>query len=140
LLRDGREPSIANMSKDSPMRADVYQKLHEFNLHIDQGVATLRSLSQIKNVDEAEIRRYAEYFEELRSSSSGYVSGIVSDHEGRESGRLFGKRRRQEMAEDPMHGGWLEEEREKKRQEDLRKARGIHKKQVSKKTQQARKE
>jgi len=26
------------ISKDSPMRAEVYQKLHEFNLHIEQGV------------------------------------------------------------------------------------------------------
>jgi hypothetical protein len=31
--------------------------------------------------------------------------------------------RRQEMAEDSMHGGWREEEREKKRLEKLRKAK-----------------
>jgi hypothetical protein len=105
------------------MRADVYQKLHEFNLHIDQGVAALRGMAQIKNVSATEIERYAEYFEELRTSSSGYLASIVSDHEGREAGRLFGKRRRQEMAEDPMHAGWLEEEREKQRLEKLRKAK-----------------
>ena len=110
------------------MRVDVYQKLHEFNLHIDQGVAALRSMSQIKNVSATEIERYAEYFEELRTSSSGYLTSIFSDDEGRASGRLFGKRRRQEMAEDPMHGGWLEEEREKKRLEKLRKAKRTSKK------------
>ena len=110
------------------MRADVYQKLHEFNLHIDQGVATLRSMSQIKKVRAEEIHRYAEYFEEIRTASSGYLTSILSDHEEWESARLFGKRRRQEMAEDPMHGGWLEEEREKKRLEKLRKARRLRKK------------
>jgi hypothetical protein len=110
------------------MRADVYQKLHEFNLHIDQGVAALRGMSRIKKVSAAEIERYAEYFEELRTSSSGFLTSIFSDDEERASGRLFGKRRRREMAEDPMHGGWLEEEREKKRLEKLRKAKRSRKK------------
>jgi hypothetical protein len=32
------------------------------------------------------------------------------------------------MAEDPLHGGWLEEEREKKRLKKLRKARQARKK------------
>jgi hypothetical protein len=110
------------------MRADVYQKLHEFNLHIDQGVATLRGMAQIKNVTATEIEHMAEYFEELRSSCSGWLTSLVSDQEDVESARLFGKRRRQEMAEDPMHGGWLEEEREKKRLEKLRKAKQSSKK------------
>lgn len=110
------------------MSADDYQKLHEFNLYIGQGVATLHSMSQIKKVSATEIQRMAEYFEELRSSVSGYVTSLVSDEEERVSGRMFGKRRRQEMAEDPMHGGWLEEEREKKRLEKLRKAKGARKK------------
>ena len=116
------------------MRADVYQKLHEFNLHIDQGVATLRSMAQIKNVTAKEIQRLADYFEELRTASSGYLTSIVSDEEDRASGRLFGRRRRQEMAEDPMHGGWLEEEREKKRLEKLRKAKSSGKKGSRKKS------
>jgi hypothetical protein len=83
------------------------------------------------------IRRYVDYFEEIRTSVSGYVTSIVSAQEGREAGRLFGRRRRREMAEDPMHGGWLEEEREKKRLKDLRKARsrkkGSRKKNTGKK-------
>jgi hypothetical protein len=62
------------MNEDSPMHADVYQKLHEFNLHIIEGVATLRGLSQVYKLDAEEVRRYAEYFEELRSSFSGYVT------------------------------------------------------------------
>jgi hypothetical protein len=110
------------------MRADVYQKLHEFNLHIDQGMATLRGMAQIKKVSAREIEHMAEYFEELRSSCSGWLTSIVSDEEDRASGRLFGKRRRQEMAEDPLHGGWLEEEREKKRLKKLRKAKQARKK------------
>jgi hypothetical protein len=118
------------------MHADVYQKLHEFNLHITEGVTTLRSLLQIYKLDAEEVRRYAEYFEELRSSVSGYVTNLVSDQEERVSGRLFGKRRRQEMAEDPMHGGWLEEEREKKRLEELRKAKRAVKKSKGKKKSQ----
>jgi len=104
------------------MRADVYQKLHEFNLHIDQGMATLRGMGQIKKVSDREIEHMAEYFEELRSSCSGWLTSIVSGQEELEAGRLFGRRRRQEMAEDPLHGGWLEEEREKKRMKKLRKA------------------
>jgi hypothetical protein len=115
------------------MRADVYQKLHEFNLHIDQGVATLRSMSQIKNVTAKEIQRLADYFEELRTASSGYLTSVVSDEEDRASGRLFGRRHRQEMAGDPMHGGWLEEEREKKRLEKLRKAESSRNKSTRKK-------
>jgi hypothetical protein len=118
------------------MHAEVYQKLHEFNLHINEGVTTLRSLLQIYKLDAEEVRRYAEYFEELRSSVSGYVTNLVSDEEERMSGRLFGKRRRQEMAEDPMHGGWLEEEREKKRLEELRKAKRAGKKSKGKKSSQ----
>lgn len=116
------------------MRADVYQKLHEFNLHIDQGVATLRGMAQIKNVRATEIERLADYFEELRTASSGYLTSIVSDEEDRASGRLFGRRRRQEMAEDPMHAGWLEEEREKKRLEKLRNTKRSHKKKTGKKS------
>jgi hypothetical protein len=37
------------------------------------------------------------------------------------------------MAEDPMHGGWLEEEREKKRLEKLRKTRQSRKKNLGRK-------
>src|SRR5258708_6530504 len=103
-----RTPTV----RTSSMRADVYQKLHEFNQHIDQGIDTLRSMSQIKNVDSKEIQRYAEYFEELRSSSSGYITSVVFDQEEHVSGKLFRKRRHQEMADDPMYGGWLEEKRE----------------------------
>lgn len=109
------------------MRADVYQKLHEFNLHIDQGVAALLEI-RVKTVSAGEIQRYADYFEEIRTSVSGYLTSIVSDQEGREAGRLFGKRHRREMAEDPMHGGWLEEEREKKRLKELHKAKHSRKK------------
>src|SRR6266849_7998863 len=83
----------AQISKDLDMRADVYQKLHEFNQHIDQGIDTLRSMSQIKNVDRKEIQRYAEYLEELRSSSSGYIASIIFDQEEHVSGKLFRKRR-----------------------------------------------
>jgi len=108
------------IAKDFSMHADVYQKLHEFNLHIDHGVAALREI-RVKTVSVSEIQRYAEYFEEIRTSVSGYLTSIVSDQEGREAGRLFAKRRRQEMAEDPMHGGWLEKEREKKRLKKLHK-------------------
>jgi hypothetical protein len=115
------------------MRAEVYQKLHEFNLHIDQGVATLRGMAQIKKVSAREIEHMAEYFEELRSSCSGWLTSLVSDQEDAESARLFGRRRRQEMAEDPMHGGWLEEEREKKRLEKLSKAKRAGKKSARKK-------
>jgi hypothetical protein len=79
-----------------------------------------------------DIQRYAEYFEEIRTSVSGYLTSIVSDQEGREAGRLFAKRRRQEMAEDPMHGGWLEEEREKKKRKELRKARRSRKESTNK--------
>src|SRR5882724_10724287 len=111
------------------MRADVYQKLHEFNQHIDLGIDTLRSMSQIKNVDSKEIQRYAEYFEELRSSSSGYLASIVFGQEEHVSGKMFRKRRHQEMADDPMHGGWLEEERAKKRKQ-LRKAKSSSKKSI----------
>jgi hypothetical protein len=109
------------------MRADIYQKLHEFNLHIDQGVAALREI-RVKTVSAGEIQLYAEYFEEIRTSVSGYLTSIVSDQEACEAGRLFAKRRRQEMADDPMHGGWLEEEREKKRLKELRKAKRRSKK------------
>ena len=119
------------------MRADVYQKLHEFNLHIDQGVAALRSMSQVKKVSATEIEHMAEYFEELRSSCSGWLTSLVSDQEDAESARLFGRRRRQEMAEDPMHAGWLEEEREKKRLEKLRKASGRARKSTPGKRAQA---
>ena len=104
------------------MGADIYQKLHEFNLHIDQGIAALREI-RVKKVSAVDIQRYAEYFEEIRTSVSGYLTSIVSDQEGREAGRLFAKRRRQEMDDDPMHGGWLEEEREKKRLQKLRKTK-----------------
>lgn len=107
------------------MRADIYQKLHEFNLHIDQGVAALLEMAGAKKASAGEVQRYADYFEEIRSSVSGYLTSIVSDQEEREAGRLFGKRRRREMAEDPMHGGWLEEEREEKRQKELGKARNL---------------
>jgi hypothetical protein len=110
------------------MRADVYQKLHEFNLHIDQGMATLRSMAEMEKVSAGEIRRMADYFEEIRTSASGYLTSVISDRELRESGRLFSKRWRREMAEDPMHGGWLEEEREKKRLKELREAKRSRKK------------
>ena len=110
------------------MRADMYQKLHEFKLHIDEGVTALREMASAKKVSAGEIRRYADYFEEIRSSVSGYLTSIVSNQEEREAGRLFGKRRRREMAEDPLHGGWLEEEREKKRLKVLRKAKRSRKK------------
>src|SRR3954466_5105845 len=32
------------------MRAHIYQKLHEFNLHIEQGVTTLREMTKMKKV------------------------------------------------------------------------------------------
>ncbi len=107
------------------MRTDIYQKLHEFNLHIDQGIAALREMADAEEVSAKEIRGYTDYFEEIRSSVCGYLTSIVSGQEGREAGRLFGKRLRQEMAEDPMHPGWLEEEREKKRLKELRRAKKL---------------
>ena len=112
------------------MRADVYQKLHEFNQHIDQAIDTLRSMSQIKNVDGKEIQRYAEYFEELRSSSSGYLASVIFEQEEHVTGKLFRKRRHQEMADDPMHGGWLEEERAKKQSRKTKKSskKSVHRK------------
>jgi len=106
------------------MRADVYQKFHEFNQHIEQGVAVLREMAEVKKVGAEEVRRYADYFEEIRASASSYLGSIFSDEEEREAGRLFGRRRRREMAEDPMHGGWLEEERESKRLKRARKTAG----------------
>ena len=109
------------------MRADIYQKLHEFNLYIDQGVEALLEI-RVKKVSAGEIQRYADYFEEIRTSVSGYLTSIVSDQEEREAGRLFGRRRRREMAEDPMHGGWQEEEREKKRLKEVRKAKRLKRK------------
>lgn len=120
------------MNKDFSRRAEVYQKLHEFNLHLDQGMATLRSMSEIEHVSAKELDRLAAYFEELRTSSNGYVTSIISDEELSEAGRLFARRRRQEMAEDPMHGGWLEEERERKRLRELRKAKRSQKKSTNK--------
>ena len=86
-------------------------------------LAKSNSAPWAKNQGAFFIERLADYFEELRTASSGYLTSIVSDEEERASGRLFGRRRRQEMAEDPMHAGWLEEEREKKRLEKLRKAK-----------------
>jgi hypothetical protein len=112
---------------------DAYQKLHEFNLHIEQGIATLCGLGELKNISRKEIRRIAEYFEEIRTSASGYLTSIFSGQEEGEAGRLFGQRRRREMAEDPLHGGWLEEEREKKRRKKLRKAKRARKKGIGKK-------
>jgi hypothetical protein len=117
---------------------DAYQKLHEFNLHIEQGIATLCGLGELKKISRKEIRRIAEYFEEIRTSASGYLTSIFSGQEEGEAGRLFGQRRRREMAEDPLHGGWLEEEREKKRLKKLRKARHARKKSAREK-QNARK-
>ena len=102
------------------MRADIYQKLHKFNLHIEQGTAALLGLSGVKRVSRRELRRFAENFEELKTGASGYLTSRISEQEGNEAGRLFAKRRHEEMAEDPMHGGWLEEEREKKRLKKLR--------------------
>ena len=110
------------------MHPDAYQKLHEFNLHIQQGVDALRGLGALKEISRKEVRRIAKYFEEIRTSASGYLTSIFSGQEEREAGRLFGRRRRQEMAEDPLHGGWLEEEREKKRLKKLRKAKQARKK------------
>lgn len=110
------------------MHPDAYQKLHEFNLHIQQGVEALRGMGALREISRKEVRRIEEYFEEIRTSASGYLTSIFSGQEEREAGRLFGKRRRREMAEDPMHGGWLEEERERKRLKKLRKAKQARKK------------
>jgi hypothetical protein len=107
---------------------DAYQKLHEFNLHIQQGVDALRGMGALKEISRKEVERIAKYFEEIRTSASGYLTSIFSGQEEREAGRLFGRRRRREMAKDPMHGGWLEEEREKKRLKQLRKAKRARKK------------
>lgn len=115
------------------MRPDAYQKLHEFNLHIQQGVEALRGMGALREISRTEARRIEEYFEEIRTSASGYLTSIFSGQEEREAGRLFGRRRRREMAEDPLHGGWLEEEREKKRLKKLRKARQARKKSAGKK-------
>jgi hypothetical protein len=123
VLRDRRIASrVTESARNYCMRADIYQKLHEFNLHIEQGVAALLGLSQVKKVKSYLLRRYAENFEEIKTAASGYLTSLISDQEEDEAGRLFAKRRHEEMAEDPMHGGWLEEERDKKRLERLRKA------------------
>src|SRR5262249_11815533 len=105
------------------MRADIYQKLHEFNLHIEQGTAALLELSGVKRVSGRELRRFAENFEEIKTAASNYLTSRISEQEGDEAGRLFAKRRHEEMAEDPMHSGWLEEERDRKRQKELRAAK-----------------
>ena len=62
ILRQMARHHLMPILEDSPMRADVYQKLHEFNLHIDQGMATLRNMAQIKKVSAREIEHRAEYF------------------------------------------------------------------------------
>ncbi|HEY7406305.1 MAG TPA: hypothetical protein VIB39_22455 [Candidatus Angelobacter sp.] len=98
------------------MRADIYQKLYEFNQHTELAVAALRELAQMKSVRVARVEHIVDYFEEIRSDASGYPASLLSEQEDRESGRLFVQRRRRDMAEDPMHGGWLEEEREKKKE------------------------
>ena len=68
-----------------------------------------------------------ECFEEFRADASGYLAGVISEREDREAGQLFVRRRRRDMAEDSKHGGWLEEEREKKRQKELWKAGALPK-------------
>jgi len=71
-----------------------------------------------------------ECFEELRADGSGYLTSVISRLEQRESGRLFARRRRREMAEDPMHSGWLEEDREKKRSKELRRVNKVRNSQM----------
>jgi hypothetical protein len=88
------------------VQPDAYQKLHEFNLHIEQGIATLCGLRELKNVSRKEVRRIAEYFEEIRTFASGYLTSIFSGQEEGEAGRLFGQRRRREMGGGP-HARWL---------------------------------
>ena len=103
------------------MRPEIYQKLFEFNLHIQQGIAALMGLERAKEVSVQEVRRIAACFDEFRADASGYLAGVISEREDRDAGRLFVRRRRRDMAEDPKHGGWLEEEREKKQRKKLRK-------------------
>lgn len=52
------------------MHPDTYQKLHEFNLHIQQGVDALRGMGALKEISRKEARRIEEYFEEIRTSAS----------------------------------------------------------------------
>jgi hypothetical protein len=103
VLRDRRSAGrVTESARNYCMRADIYQKLHEFNLHIEQGVAALLGLSQVKKVKSYLLRRYAENFEEIKTAASGYLTSLISDQEEDEAGRLFAKRRHEEMAEDPM--------------------------------------
>lgn len=117
--RAGKRAGKKAAGQEGLSRAEIYQKLFEFNLYIQQGIAALLSLERAKEVSAQEVRRTAECFEEFRADASGYLAGVISEREDREAGRLFVRRRRRDMAEDPKHGGWLEEE--KKRQKELRK-------------------
>jgi len=95
------------------MRAYIYRKLYEFNLHIEQGVMLLRDMAKVKKARAEEVRRYAGYFEEIRTTACGYLGSIFFDQEEREAGRFFARRRRREMAEDPLHGGLLKRKEKK---------------------------
>lgn len=105
----------------------TYQKLFEFNLYIQQGIAALLGLERAKEVSAQEVRRIVECFEEFRADASGYLAGVISEREDREAGQLFVRRRRRDMAEDSKHGGWLEGEREKKRQKEFAEAKRLQK-------------
>jgi hypothetical protein len=87
-------------SRKIPLRAGAYQKLHEFNFHIEQGIAALGELAQVKQVSTKEVRCLADTFEEFRADASEYLGSVFSGHEERLAGRLFKKRRRRERAED----------------------------------------
>lgn len=82
----------------------VYKHLLAANLGFDEAVRALAKLRRHPGFNPREIDHFCAAAHEVRASVSSYVTGIIEEHEVREAGRLFGKRRERELREEADSG------------------------------------
>ena len=74
------------------MRHDVYEGLHLFNDSVHKAVLSLGALATHAAFDKSEVNRFADYMQEVRSRTNGYLLDIIRANETEQAVNLLQKR------------------------------------------------
>ena len=74
------------------MRHDVYEGLHLFNESVHKAVLSLGALASHSAFDKSQVDRFAEYMQEVRSRTNGYLLDVIKANETEQAVNLLQKR------------------------------------------------
>jgi hypothetical protein len=82
------------------MTVETYSGLYQFNAAIHQALLSLDTVTHSGSFSKVEMSRFAEFLTEVSAATNSYIASIIEEHETREAGALFRRRRKGEMSEE----------------------------------------